>query len=121
MEKTVKKFFKKFVVTSGGGCWLWIGNKDKDGYGRFCINHNEEIRSHRYSYQLFRGKVPKNKFVCHSCDNPSCVNPHHLWLGTVLDNHRDMDNKGRRVSVAGEKHGNSKLTQNDVQFINICC
>ncbi len=91
-------------------CIIWRGTKDKDGYGRVCINHDTEIRAHRLSYLLFKGKLDKKLMVCHTCDNPSCINPSHLFLGTALENHRDMDKKSRRVCVSKEKHGMHKLT-----------
>lgn len=98
-------------------CIIWRGTKDKDGYGRVCINHTTEIRAHRLSYLLFKGKLDKKLMVCHTCDNPSCINPKHLFLGTALDNNRDAIKKGRAVRVKGEEHGGSKLTWKQVREI----
>jgi len=81
---------------SKNGCWEWTWNKDKDGYGLF---HARPItqRAHRFSFYYHNGYLPDDMCVCHSCDNPSCVNPNHLWIGTVKDNNRDAMNKGRKI------------------------
>lgn len=75
-------------------CWLWNGTKDKKGYGQTNIA-SKKISAHRLSYILFKGSIEEDKFICHSCDNPSCVNPDHLWIGTHKDNMKDMHDKGR--------------------------
>src|SRR5882762_2045859 len=76
-----------------GGCWLWLGAKDARGYGRVGADQAEgggTRLSHRVAYELTHGKIESSLFVCHSCDNPSCCNPKHLFVGTALDNNRDM-------------------------------
>lgn len=94
----LEKFKSKIDQTNVEGCWPWTGSKDKDGYGLFHpSSKTNTIRAHRYSYQVFNGMIPEGKMVLHKCDNPPCVNPYHLFLGTCLDNHKDMDNKNRRV------------------------
>lgn len=77
------------------GCWEWIGGKNNIGYGMF--RQGDKMRTaHRVGYELFNNtKIPKNMCVCHSCDNPKCVNPKHLWLGTMKQNITDMRVKGR--------------------------
>jgi len=76
------------------GCWPWIGAKTHYGYGKIRKNH-KQIGAHRISYELHIGKIPKGMSVLHSCDNPGCVNPKHLFLGTQSDNLKDMFKKGR--------------------------
>jgi len=76
------------------GCWEWIAALDTYGYGQ-CRFNGKLYKAHRLFYSLFKGPISKGLFVCHSCDNKKCVNPDHLWLGTVQDNSDDMKNKGR--------------------------
>lgn len=76
-------------------CWIWSLAKDKDGYG---VAHKgkKNIRAHRISYEAFIGQIPEDMGVLHKCDNPSCCNPQHLFLGTNQDNMNDMVSKGRK-------------------------
>ena len=77
-------------------CWNWIGGKDKDGYGVFGLSSKRKaIRAHKFSYIFYKGQLGKPLQVCHTCDNPSCVNPSHLFLGTAKDNVQDCHRKGR--------------------------
>lgn len=110
-RNTIQDFHKRILKTKG--CWLWQGNLDTKGYGRFSL-FGKVHKAHRLSYQEFKGKVPKELFVCHKCDNPQCVNPKHLFLGTIQDNLRDMYDKGRGADRHGEKSTNCKLTNVDV-------
>lgn len=75
-------------------CWNWTGYKTELGYGRLRLN-NKKTLAHRASYEIFVGKIPDKKLVCHKCDNPSCLNPDHLFLGTNNDNVQDRVKKGR--------------------------
>lgn len=90
-----------------GPCWVWTATKDKKGYGFTWIGPErktrQHIRTHRLSYLLHVGPIPENLSVLHKCDNTSCVRPDHLFLGTQLDNMRDMCRKGRRR--AGDARG----------------
>ena len=95
-------------------CWIWKGGRVKTGYGRFYVN-GKHIYAHRYSYEIHIGKIPPNKIVLHSCDNPPCVNPKHLSLGSHQDNSFDMVKKTRQS--CHEKNSHSVLTEKDV--INI--
>lgn len=83
-----------FYVTINGDCMEWKGGTDKKGYG--VLNwKGKNARAHRLSYQLTYGDIPKGYLICHSCDNPKCINPKHLWAGTSKENSQDMMRKGR--------------------------
>lgn len=105
-------------VNKTKSCWLWSGAPGSDGYGEIFINRKslpKHIRTHRVSWILHFGEIPDGLHILHRCDNPPCVNPKHLWLGTNKDNMSDMTIKGRRA--CGEKHGKSKITEKDVRRI----
>lgn len=100
---------------AASGCWEWVGSKDGRGYGVFCRG-NKTCRAHRISYEAYKGKIPADMVICHSCDNPSCINPDHLRVGTMKENMADREARGRR-DVKGEQIGTSKLTESDVREI----
>jgi len=89
----VKKLRDRCKVTSTG-CWEFQGYKDEKGYGKIRVGKRIR-RAHRYSYELAKGPIPKGMYVCHKCDNPSCCNPDHLFLGTPKGNTQDMIRKDR--------------------------
>jgi hypothetical protein len=80
------------------GCWEWMGTKNSYGYGVVMINRKVK-RTHRVSWEIHNGPIPKGLYVCHHCDNPPCVRPDHLFLGTCSDNLHDMVKKGRHGSI----------------------
>ncbi len=88
--------FWSWVKKVPSGCWEWQGCLTKTGYGRFQV-HPKTLRAHKVSYFLCKGSFPNDFLVCHTCDNPRCVNPEHLWVGSPKDNVLDMIKKGRLV------------------------
>ena len=100
-------------VNKTGNCWIFLGGKDKDGYGQIMVNR-KNIRAHRYSYSQFVGEISEDKIVLHRCDNTSCVNPEHLTLGTHKENAQDRVNKGRNRNQNGINNNMSKLTDKEI-------
>lgn len=114
----------KLVPNMTSPCWEWIGYIQKDGYGIFNIHNVDGWKSslaHRVAWEIFFGKIPTNLYVCHHCDNPSCVNPNHLFLGSQTDNMRDMVRKNRINDRRGELNPKSKLTNLDILKIRQLC
>lgn len=106
-----ERFFRRFKVSSLG-CWLWNAHCDKDGYGVLPGNR-ENIRAHRFSYLYHYGPIDNGAVICHKCDNPGCVNPDHLFVGTTKENCQDMLSKGRD-KIVGSRNNKAKLTEDEI-------
>lgn len=101
------RFEQKIAYEPNTGCWLWTACVNRQGYGKYGAS-GDSVLAH-FSWERHFGKIIDDKCVLHKCDTPSCVNPAHLFLGTVRDNLADMRRKGR--AAVGERHGMAKLTK----------
>lgn len=131
-EVVLKSLLSKIDRIPISGCWLWTSSIMANGYGQIGYK-GKNAYAHRVSWILHNGPIDNGEFVLHRCDVRCCVNPSHLFLGSSKDNMRDMiskgrqnfnwkkgkppNNKGKRSSIAREKHGMAKLTENDVAEI----
>lgn len=122
-EKAQARFWKKvnkdgpIVRPELGPCWLWTGRTSPKGYGQF--NHlRRDVEAHRVSCRLAYGAIPDGMLACHHCDNPSCVNPAHLFIGTHKQNSGDMVRRSRcgaaELHARGEQNGLARLTESAV-------
>lgn len=126
------RFWSKVQKGTGKACWLWTGTKNNAGYGMLWKSGEGRGRNktlaHRISYEMANGPIPEGHIIMHACDNPACVNPAHLKLGTMQANYRDMLDKGRhpifgkgskprvlKGLARGERSGTAKLTEDDVR------
>lgn len=108
------RFLSKVAVADQpGACWEWTGNKPDGRYGHFSVNM-KTVKAHRWIYQTIHGEIPDGLVVRHKCDNPSCVRPTHLEIGTQSQNIRDKFDRGRAPNRQGEKHPLCKLREADV-------
>lgn len=115
--KDIARFWAKVAITANRDlCWNWVAGKEYGGYGMFGIR-DIVYRAHRISWILAYGEIPDGLWVLHKCDNPSCVNPNHLFLGTAQDNVDDMLAKGRHPRGSGEKSTYHKLSQEKADLI----
>jgi len=119
-----REIIKKSGVVMGKECWIWNGAIDKNGYGtrRYGTKKiNKNFFAHRLSFLVFKGELKDGMQINHTCDNPSCVNPVHLYQGTQADNMADVKDRGRgakeKPNLQGENHHSAKLTSKDVKFI----
>lgn len=119
-----ERFWNRVPARGPGQCWEWMGRRFPFGYGQFSIGR-KTVLPHRYSWSLVNGEIPAGLVVMHSCDNPACVNPEHLCLGTQKENREECARKGRTATgdrngrrlhperaflAQGEKNGHAKLT-----------
>ena len=124
IQDAATRFWPRVLKTDG--CWIWQGYKDPNGYGQIG-RRAKLILVHRLSWELTYGSIPNGLWVLHSCDNPSCVRPDHLFLGTNADNVRDMVAKGRARNAGtmrlccGDKNVNAKLTGEIVREVRQLC
>lgn len=119
MKRDIRdRFEDKYIPEPNSGCWLWLDHIGKARYG-FISWKGKKHKAHRMSYQIYIGPIPPGMLICHKCDNPSCVNPDHLFLGTQTDNMRDMVRKGRANKKKGSANPTSKLTENDINNIRL--
>lgn len=116
LPQDIERFWSR--VSKTDGCWIWTGaeNNAHYDYGRIMIR-GVRYSPHRLSWLLSHGAIPDGQYVCHSCDNPRCVRPDHLFLGTLTDNNRDRAAKGRSAPNRGEDNPFSKLSDADVAEI----
>jgi hypothetical protein len=111
----VEERFMQYVDKQESGCWFWTGNRDKDGYGRFTWREEKIKRAHHAAWRIFKGPLPNPRFLMHSCDTPSCVNPDHLSAGNNRKNIDDMMAKNRQLK--GEQNAQAKLTDEQAMEI----
>ena len=97
-------------------CWLWASSVNDTGYGTYRLP-DRSITAHRFIYAYFKGPVPNGMCVCHTCDNPACCNPSHLFLGTRRDNMRDMVKKGRNACTVGVRNPRARLNEEAIKVI----
>lgn len=121
--KARKRFDDKVMPEPNSGCWLWLGASGLSGHGQFFLRAADGRRgltgTHRVSYMLHVGKIPEGMHICHRCDNPACVNPAHLFLGTHVDNMADMRAKNRMVMPDTVGAANSQAILTEAQVLEI--
>ena len=129
MKTPLERFEEKFTPDPNTGCWLWTACLLTSGYGSFW-DGKKSCRAHRFSWENHNGPLPDGLFVLHKCDQPLCVRPAHLFLGTHADNVADRNTKGRQASgdrhgrytkpestVRGGAHHKAKVTEKDILAI----
>ena len=114
-----ERLYSKAKKNERSGCWEWQGSTRR-GYGRLIVGSRKDgtrknESAHRLSYILSVGNIPDGLEVCHKCDNPSCINPNHLFLGTKQENAADRERKGRNIVFTGEEQPRAKLTKKKVK------
>ncbi len=118
----LSRFESKFEKCGDDECWEWLGSKNQRGYGFFNMRiggvSTNTYSAHRLSWAIANNQdIPPKKMICHHCDNPSCVNPRHLYIGTGFDNNTDTVKRGRAKRKVGEDCSWAKLTKQDILTI----
>ena len=122
MRRSIQeRFDEKYTPEPNSGCWLWTASSNGLGYGKIYLDGKMEL-AHRISWILQNGEIPKGKghhgtCVLHKCDTPACVNPEHLFLGSIKDNAQDKASKDRSYKPSGELHHNAFLDEIRVRII----
>lgn len=110
-QQSLQRFWSR-TTEEPSGCIVWRGASTFSGYGLVSTGtRNSNVYAHRISWWATNGPIPSGMLVCHTCDNPPCVNPEHLWLGTDFDNAMDKVRKGRSNTPVGEQSGKARLTR----------
>lgn len=112
-----ERFWSKVEKRGPDDCWIWTGQNSTSGYGSYKTLGGSMRSASREAYEMTHGPQPQHFVVCHRCDNRLCCNPAHLFLGTVADNNRDRDRKGRQVAPRGEQHTRATITEATVRAI----
>jgi len=113
---TREELFDRTIPEPNSGCWFWDGKCDRAGYG-VVATRPRHLSAHRLAYQLFCGEIPEGGCILHSCDQPSCINPDHLRVGSHGDNSNDRVARGRAAGPKGERHAAALLSASDVLAI----
>lgn len=113
---TIERFWSKIKFGDLNECWEWQANRSAKGYGKFKVDGEKKL-AHRFLFIQLNGAMPSNILACHSCDNPTCCNPNHLFAGTYKDNIQDMIRKGRGTYRSGSQHPLAKLKEIDIPVI----
>lgn len=138
LNKPLEQRLHDAIKINNNGCWEWVKNRNKDGYGGLRYK-SKTWMAHRLSYTFYKGPIPEGMLVCHKCDNPPCINPDHLFIGNNSDNMMDAYRKGRwkgvlgyrKKTCKGENHWYSKfkpeiileirkLFKSGLRIIDIC-